>query len=207
MRLAKFISYITHPALITTYMLAFALWQTNSYLYYTVSAKGRLFFVGMTAVLTCIAPLISIAFLVYQKHIPDFYMEDRKDRLVPMTISAAYTFGVYYVFSNFNLPPVIMGIIGVSVIGVVTTLVITLFWKISAHMMGMAGFSGVVLALSSVLYPVSAEVIIGFFLLTGFTGYARLKLHSHSLLQVIAAWVLGYPLAYFSMLFIVNGAL
>ena len=207
MFLSKILSYITHPILITTYMLAFTLYQQDSYLYYTITESGRFFFLLMTVVLTVVAPLISVGYMVYAKQVSSFYLDQRKERIVPLFISVAYTYGLYYLFSNFSLPPVIMAVVGVGIIGGALTLIITLFWKISAHMMGIAGFGGVVLALSQLLQPVSTRTIIGLFVLAGLVGSARIKQDSHTLSQVLAGWGLGFFVSYSAMIYLTNGSL
>lgn len=185
-------------------MLAFALYQTNSYLYYTITNSGRLFFIGITVVLTVIAPLISVGYMVYSKQVSSMYLDIRQERVIPMSIASAYTLGLYYLFSKFSMPPVITGIIGAAVVGVVITLFITIFWKISAHMMGIAGFSGMVLALSKILYPVSPIVIIGIFILTGLVGAARIKQDAHTINQVLAGWLIGLSSSYFTLMYLSN---
>ena len=199
MRIAKVLSYITHPILITTYMLAYILFQQNSYLYYTVTPSGRWFFLGISVVLTIIAPLISVGYLVYSKQVTSFYLDNRKERIVPMAITVAYTFGLYYFLQKLSLPPILIAMVGVSIVGVATTLLITLLWKISAHMMGIAGFTGVILSLANGTIPTSSTLIILLFILSGMVGSARIKQDSHSLSQVVAGWVLGLSLSFATM--------
>lgn len=206
MRLAKFISYITHPILVTTYMLIFVLYQKNSYVYYTITENGRWLFILTSFVLTIIAPLISVGYLIYSKQVSNFYLDKRQERIVPMTISVAYTIGLFYLLRQFALPPVVLAVVGVGVVGVAITLIITLFWKISAHMMGISGFLGVVLALSNILQPVPSKIIIALFLLSGFVGTARIKQDSHTLSQVLAGWVLGFIVSYLTMVFLSKGS-
>ena len=196
MKSAKILSYITHPILITTYLLLYVLFQKNSYLFYTITPSGRVFFIAISIVLTIIAPLISLAYLVYTKQVSSFYLDHRKERIMPLLITLAYTFGLHYLLSKFSLPPIIMTVIGVSIIGVASTLIITLFWKISAHMMGVAGFTGIVLALSTLSAPSPPSVIIGLFILSGLVGAARIKQSSHTLTQVLVGWVLGISISY-----------
>lgn len=204
MPLAKIISYITHPVFATTYMMAIALFQKNSYLYYTITSSGRWFFLGVTAILTIVAPLFSVGYLLYTKQISSFEMHNRKERFTPMAIMGAYTFGLYYLFSSFNMPSIIMAITGVSVVSVILTLFITYFWKISAHMMALSGLTGTVLVLSQAIHPVPHTVIIGLFFITGIVGWARLKLNAHSLWQVIAGWGIGLVISYQTMLFLLE---
>ena len=204
MRLAKVVSYLIHPVFVTTFMLAFALFQKNTYLYYTITPTGRWFFLAVAFILTVLAPIFSVGYLLYSKQISSIEMEDRKERIVPMFITVAYTFGLYYMFSSFEMPPVVMAIIGVGVIGTVVTLLITFFWKISAHMISIAGFGGMVLALSEQIHPVPNWVFMVLFLLMGIVGWARLKLNSHTLPQVLAGWVIGYFISYFAMIYLMS---
>ena len=185
-------------------MMAIALFQKNSYLYYTITSSGRWFFLGVTAILTIVAPLFSIGYLLFTKQISSIEMHDRKERYMPMSIMGAYTFGLYYLFSTFNMPTIIMAIIGVSVVGVILTLFITYFWKISAHMMAFSGLTGAVLVLSQNIHPVPDMVIIGLFFITGVVGWARLKLNAHTFWQVIAGWVIGFIAATLTMLFLIS---
>ena len=102
MMLSRIISYITHPILTVTYLLAFVLFQKDSYLFYTITSNGRWFFLMVTILLTVIAPLISVAYLVYTKQVSSIHLNNRQERIIPLTISAAYTFGLYYLFLKFS---------------------------------------------------------------------------------------------------------
>tara|TARA_R110002050_G_scaffold221441_1_gene357255 strand:+ start:28630 stop:29205 length:576 start_codon:yes stop_codon:yes gene_type:complete len=186
-------------------MLAFALFQKNSYLYYTISESGRWFFLLISMVLTIIAPLISVGYLVYSKQVTSIYLDQRKERIIPMTIALAYTMGLYYMLLKMSMPPIILAIVAIGVIQVAITLLITLFWKISAHMIGIAGFGGAILAMSQLLQPVPTWVIIALFVLAGVVGSARIKQDSHTLTQVIAGWVLGFGISYFTLMIMATG--
>lgn len=204
MRLAKVISYLTHPILITTALLVYVLFQKNSYIYYNITPSGRLIFISISVALTIIAPLISVGYLVYQKQVENFYLDNRSERILPMAIAVTYTFGLYYFLQLFNLPTPILSVVGVSVIGVALTLLITLFWKISAHMMGISGLTAVVLALSHLLTPATPQLIIGLFLLSGFVGTARLIQNSHNLSQILVGWALGFVVSFVSMFWLMD---
>ena len=201
---SRILSYITHPILTVTYLLAFVLFQKDSYLYYTISSNGRWFFLLVTVLLTVVAPLISVGYLLYTKQISSIHLDNRQERIIPLTISAAYTFGLYYLFLKFSMPPIIMTVIGIGVIGVILTLLITLFWKISAHMIGVAGFNGAVLGISQTFQSVDLAVIVLLFILSGMVGTARIKLGAHSLNQVLTGWVLGLGVSYTAVIFLMN---
>ncbi len=204
MRYAKIISYLTHPIFTSTLLLAYVLFQKESYVYYSITPAGRIMFLILSILLTIGAPVSSIAYLVYKKQVENYYLYHRKERIIPMAITVAYTFGLFYILQRFNLPRPVMATMGVAVIGVASTLIITLFWKISAHMMGIAGITGVVLALSQLLVPAPLVLILLLFILTGMVGTARLIQNSHNLRQILVGWVLGFSISYVSMFYLVD---
>lgn len=207
MKYAKIISYLTHPILITTLLLIYVLFQKESYVFYSITPTGRIIFILMSVILTIIAPLSSVAYLVYKKQVANYYLDHRKERIIPMAISVAYTFGLFYIIQKFDPPQAVLATLGVAVIGVASTLLVTLFWKISAHMMGLAGFTGVVLALSQLLNPTSLVFMLLLFILSGIVGTARLIQKSHSLTQILAGWFLGFTISYFSMFLFIQLAI
>lgn len=202
MRVAQWISILFHPIFTIVAMLGFVLFQKNTYVYYTISPLGKWFFLGTAFTLTVLAPVVSVAYLYYSKQISSMYLPERKERIVPLTITAAYTVGLYYLFSSFQLPQIVLAVVAVGVVGVLLSLLITLVWKISGHMMAVGGFGGVVLAWSETVHPIHEWSIALFFLLMGIIGWARLKMEAHTLEQVLVGWFLGMGVSYGVMMYL-----
>ena len=81
-------------------------------------------------------------------------------------------------------------IIGAIIILLIAHLV-TLKWKISAHMIGIGGLTGVMIGLSQ-RFSIDHFWIILFLILTsGLIGFARLKIKAHTYQQVYAGFILG----------------
>ena len=83
--------------------------------------------------------------------------------------------------------------------GIVLTglsLLITFFWKISIHAIGISGLAGAFLGFSELLFPIQngegiTIINILLLLLVGVICSARLYLKAHSFLQIIAGITLG----------------
>jgi len=71
---------------------------------------------------------------------------------------------------------------------------INYFWKISLHMLGMGGLTGVFLGfalrIGIDIFPFLAFLIF----LSGLVGYARLKVNSHNPPQVYVGYIVGVVL-------------
>ena len=77
------------------------------------------------------------------------------------------------------------------------TTVITLRWKISAHMVGIGGTAGTVLAIASIHAIPLLPMLAGIILLAGLLGSARLLTSDHTQGQVLAGALLGALCTYF----------
>jgi membrane-associated phospholipid phosphatase len=78
---------------------------------------------------------------------------------------------------------------------------ITFFWKISIHAIGISGLAGAFLGFSELLFPIqNGEEItiinILLLILVGVVCSARLHLKAHSFLQIIGGITLGFVVEY-----------
>lgn len=79
-----------------------------------------------------------------------------------------------------------------SCVSVVLTLIINLFWKVSAHAIGIAGVVGAVIGLSLRIHYNLSPLIIMLISLFGLVGFARLKLLAHTPSQVYVGFLVGF---------------
>jgi membrane-associated phospholipid phosphatase len=125
-------------------------------------------------------------------------MQDRSQRFVPFLfttfIYGADTFLFTRNLSNLYLSTVILAAVSVC-IGLVT--LVTLFWKISAHAVGIGGLLGFLFgivyhfAAIELLYPTIVCLLAAGLLLT-----ARLYLNTHTPAQVGAGFLLGLTVCF-----------
>ncbi|WP_139314913.1 PAP2 family protein [Saccharicrinis aurantiacus] len=188
-KLAKIISTLFHPLLMPTLGLL-VIFSLNSHITY-IPFEYRKYITLVIFVSTFVLPL-SIMPLFYQLGvIKSIQMEKPKERIIPL-ITTSFFFALGYLFlTRFQLPSFIASFYSGTLTAVVCALLITLFWKISIHMVGVGGVVGALLAIS-LKYGVNTLVMLTFCVfVAGLIGTARLKLNAHNPKQVYAGFALG----------------
>ena len=83
-----------------------------------------------------------------------------------------------------------------STVVILVILFVSLFWKISIHMAGIGGLTGMIMALS-IVYGIDASLILSIsILVAGLIAASRLALNSHNLLQLLAGYFVGALLVF-----------
>jgi membrane-associated phospholipid phosphatase len=76
-------------------------------------------------------------------------------------------------------------------------IVVTFWWKISAHMFGVGGLMGGVMAVSHYVEHVNPHyLIMALFLISGLVGSSRLLLKKHTPAQVYTGFLLGFTVSF-----------
>jgi membrane-associated phospholipid phosphatase len=127
-----------------------------------------------------------------RKVIGDIYLKKREDRIYPFAITALFYFLSYYLIRQLPLYDVFAMFLLGSTFIVVFSLLISFFWKISTHLMGIGGLLGGLTGIAIRLnLDFTAMIILGL-VVSGLLGFARLKLNAHKPLQVYAGFLLGF---------------
>jgi hypothetical protein len=183
------VSYLFHPLLMPSIGLLL-LFNSGTYLTYIdheiKMATLRLVFIG-----TFIFPISFLPLLFYRRMVNSIHLGERKERIIPMTATAAFCILVYALLWYFRAPLVIQFFLLGSALVVVAATLISVWWKISAHMSGLGGICGLLLGL---LLRYNAPIIYFFLisvLVAGIVGTARLKLNAHTPAQVYTGFLLG----------------
>lgn len=189
--LAWFLSVFFHPLFIPT-ISAMVIFRFAPELL-PLTAEGRQGILGFLFISTFLLPAGAIGLLWASGLIGSFSMDERKDRHLPhLTAFLCYLGAALlldYFLPTLRLPFCLM--LG-SAISVGLTGLITLFWKISSHLVGMGGFLGFLLSLARLaspddfLLPVLAAI-----LLCGALASARYYLRAHDGPQLLAGFFLG----------------
>lgn len=186
---ANIVSVLLHPMLMPTYGLL-VIFQTNSSLFLLPYEAKRIIFI-IVAINTLALPLLMIPLFHRLTIIKSIQMHSHRERIIPI----AFTI-IPYVFSYFFLKklPIVSEVslfmLGAS-IAIVITLIITIWWKISIHMVGIGGVTGLFFALSQKLYIDINWYLMGVIILAGIVAWARLALDSHKPSQVYVGFALG----------------
>ena len=190
---ATVVSYILHPLLIPTYIIVLLL-NMNVFLAFMIPFNIRLLIIGMLFTITFAMPAVMIYMMYRKKIISSLQMEIRSERFYPLLLTAIFWGLGFSLISRTGLPGVYYQYLLGGVGAIVVAMIINYFWKISLHMLGMGGLTGVFLGfalkIGIEIFPFLALLI----LLSGLVGYARLKVNSHNPPQVYTGYIVGVVL-------------
>ncbi len=189
MRLATITSYLFHPVFMPLIGLLIIL---NSGIY-SVELPGEFksYLYLMTGLCTLVLPLSFLPVLIYFQYVKEITIGERRERLIPLFFTTICFYAGYYFVSRFSPVKVINLFLLSSTLVVMLLLIISLVWKISIHSAGIGGIMGLIFILS-----VSYSVDMTFFmsaaiLISGIIITARLVLNTHTLLELLAGYLLG----------------
>lgn len=201
-KLALIISVVFQPLLMPTLVFGLILFAVPQATTIPDEIKYGLFFLVVLS--TLFIPMITIIGLRLSGLVKSLHMADRKDRLMPFLLTCIFfSITTYFFYQKNELDPILwqgMAIISASVI--LLTLV-TFFWKISAHMIGVGGLVAVVAVLGlrfsnfEVLYPLLLSVI-----LSGVIAASRLYLNAHKPIEVYLGFLTGFLVCCFGFAWI-----
>jgi len=192
-RLALVLSALLHPLLMPIYLFLLLFWLSPSMM--GVSNDDiRYRILLLLVVCTFLIPMLSTYMLYRLGSIKSLLMEDRSDRVFPFISTTLFYMLTTYLFikqlAMLHLITIILSGITVSLLLVT---VISFFWKISAHSVGIAGITGFLIgiyyqyAAVEYFYPMLLVILIAGLLMS-----ARLYLNAHTPAQVLAGTLLGF---------------
>jgi len=188
MFIAKLLSRLLHPIFIPTITLSIISIKFVNII--ILSNQLDIVIVGVI-IFTLLFPLLSILYLLYNNRIKSLQIEERKERILPITIVIIWMLIGYYFLANIlDYAPIIKTIYLGMIATLFTTLLITKYWKISLHMTAIGGCFGVFLAIQSIYGGVINYVIL-ILILSGLLGYSRAILKAHNMQQIYSGFCLG----------------
>ena len=134
-------------------------------------------------------PIITIIVLQRYGIISDLDASIRKQRIMPLSLGVLYAAIGFIVLTLQNADAIIRGLMFCFITNTVIIILITRYWKISIHTMGVAGLIAA-LWVNGEQFP----LIMGFILVL--VASARVVLKAHNISQVIAGSFLGMVLTY-----------
>jgi membrane-associated phospholipid phosphatase len=134
----------------------------------------------------------------------NFLMENSKERVFPFVlIGAFYSILIYFIRKAPQLNDMILIVMTCVTVAILMVALISNFWKISAHAVGISGMIGVLAVINNkvpdamLFYPLVVLIF-----LAGCLMSARLYLNAHTPSQILVGFVLGLTLSGFSYIFI-----
>ena len=196
--LARFLSVVFHPLLMPTFVFGVLLFEVPNVLGVDVfSATLRTSLLLLIFVGTFGVPALLIYYLYRSGYVQTLHLTTLADRRLPFFLTAfVYTFLTFLFGFRMAListvAPEIAVLLGSITLSILLVGIISLYWQISAHSVGISGVVGIIAGVmlkfsqTDLFIPLLLSV-----LLTGFVGTARLKLNAHTPAQIGAGVLLG----------------
>lgn len=189
-RLAQALSILLHPLFMPVFTVALALWL-DPHLGYFLDRRACLIVLAMVGLMTVAFPLFSILLLIRSGLLSGLQMPTRKERIAPYCMNLIYYVMAWFLLARTPLHPMVPAFMAGAAVALLLTTLITLRWKISAHMVGMGGSCGALLTLGfvhqvPVLVPLAIAVAVA-----GALGTARLLTSDHTPAQVCTGFFVG----------------
>ncbi len=190
-RIAKVISIIFHPLLIPTYLIA-VLINLNVFFALMIPDEAKWKIIILVLITSAIFPLIILYGMYRLKLVKSLLIDSREERLYPYIATSIFFFVSCYMIWQINISPVYYYcLLGASILAVLT-LLINIFWKISAHTVSMGGVLGILIGLQTVLLIDIMWLIVIIILISGIVGFARLRAGTHTQAQIYTGYILGF---------------
>lgn len=198
---ARLLSYLLHPLL----MPMLALWvllELDPHIGFFIPSRNRWLLLGTLAVMTVVFPITSVLLMRRAGLITSLELPRREERIAPYLMTLLYVGMALYLLYRTPIHPIAFALFVGILIAIVLSTVITIRWKISAHMVGIGGLVGALFAVQFAHgVDVFIPVVLGI-LIAGALGTARLLCSDHSPAQIYSGALLGGACTLLCMLFL-----
>ncbi|NBC84284.1 MAG: hypothetical protein GVY19_13025 [Bacteroidetes bacterium] len=197
--LAEIISVVFNPLIMPTLGIIMLL-QSGSFLTF-LPAQVKYSILFITSASTFILPASFLPIFYYKGFLHGLGAESRQKRMIPLLlILVIYTIGYLWVYKHVPSATIRGFWLGFT-LGVLLVFVISFFWKISAHMIGIGGIIGLILALW-IRYQINLfNFLILAFVVAGLLGASRLRLNAHNIWQILGGFLGGILVVLFTVHF------
>ena len=194
---SKIISYIFHPMLMPT-LGVFLIFQAGTHLSLLPLDAKRIIYLTVF-ISTFIMPVSILPLFLQLKVIKSFQMETAKERRIPVFVTGIFYFLGYLLLKKMGVPSVLGNFVLASLMAVFIAVGITIYWKISMHMIAIGGLTGVMLAIA-LRFNIDLTFYLSLLILvSGIIASARLHLGAHNQTQIYAGYVLGLVVVFSSI--------
>ena len=198
MKLTKLISILLHPMFMPLLALHLTILFLPS-LAFTLSHNLKLIY-GILVFSTMVLPLASVFFLMLKGKVSSVEMSNHKERSLPLFKTVIWMSFGYYLLQNllFYTPILKAELLGAILI-ILIAAIISKYWKISLHLLGIGGVVGIFIALQ-IIHGDFLYLLIFFILLSGLLGMARVKQKAHNYEQVYVGFLVGLSVELITLL-------
>lgn len=200
MKFAQFISVLAHPLFMPSYAFSLLMY-TNPYINMMISDSTKNVVIIILSLFTIVLPILTAIILKQLRVIDSIYMKTTEERKWPFVFTLVWYYMAFQLLAKLYIPQsfLLLMLGAISAIGL--SLIITLRWKVSIHMLGIGGLIGAIIGISHRFQFDHSNLIMLLLIFAGLIGFARLKTHSHNYRQVYVGFLLGFLVECISVLY------
>lgn len=199
-KLASVVSTVLQPLMMPLYTLLI-MFYANSFMANFLPVQAKIYLIVVVLVCTLIIPAIFLILLNAVGALESLQMNNRKERVVPLiVIFMTYSFCALLV-SRSSVDLAFLSVMA-ALSCITFALIVTPFWKISLHMIGIGGVYAMLLFVGMAEHSDFTWAMILATLLAGALAWARLHLGRHTPMQVAAGFLGGVAAASLTILFL-----
>ena len=191
-KLAQTLSVVFHPLLVPSYLFYLILYVLPSSLV-TFPLVSRWLVQLVVFFSTFLIPTLGTLALIKTGYVSSITTEERSERALPLLFTlVCFAMTSYMFYQEKHFDRLFFLIMLVITAGVLFTYLISYFWKISAHGIGLGGALGLLVLLHTWLpADTSIYLVAGTVFICGTVLSARLALDAHTPAEVYAGFGLG----------------
>ena len=189
-KIARGISWLFHPLLIPVYTLLMLL-NLDIFTSHQVPVLYKKILVGIVLLTTFVLPLSATWFMARFKLVSSFFLRTKEERIYPLLVVSVFYYVTYFLMRSTHITSIFSYyMLGATLLSIMS-LVVNFYRKISLHMIGIGGFTGLFLGLAlnfgiNLTIEVTAAIM-----LAGVIGFARLKSDSHDPAEIYSGFIMG----------------
>ncbi|HEV8638086.1 MAG TPA: phosphatase PAP2 family protein [Chloroflexota bacterium] len=180
--LARIVTEVFAPAPTVVVLLLLVAWRSAP------TPGEALKWGALAALFACLVPLGYVLRAVRRRQLTDRHVRVRAQRPLPLLVGIASVLVGLALLAVWGAPRELVALVAAMAVGLVTALLVTLFWKVSVHA---AVIAGAVVILVLVFGP----RLLLLAPLVALVGWARVESGDHSPAQVIVGALLGGAVA------------
>lgn len=203
-RLALALSALLHPLLMPTILFAILLYFSPA-VFGIANEAGQWRIVIGVFLSTFLMPFLSILLMFRVRSITSMTLDERNERFMPfLTTTLIYMITTYLFLRQMQGFYTMIVVLGSITFSIALVTFITVFWKISAHSVGICGMIGFLFGFyQKYADPMLFYPILVIILLAGLLMSARLYLNSHNPAQVFVGALLGLVINFAAVYFLI----
>lgn len=189
---AKILSYLFHPIFAPLYSVAL-LFSLPIYLNYKLPQQFINFTYSVVLLNLTVSPILVSLYLKRKGLLDSLEMKSAKERVIPYVVSALLYGITFFLFRQIQMPELYLKFFLGAFFAIVTLLIGAVFsQKISAHLAGLGGICGMLYSISIVTFTDTLTWLLLAIIISGFVASSRLALKSHSGIELISGFFLGF---------------